>query len=376
MKKYFLFFLLLAILFEVANVYFIMPMPGSQKMNSINLAYFLYSYRWVFRITIGLLLAISTFQSIKGKFKLLKLIGLLIFAAVVYLFNFKMNADAMFRKLNNPVFSKSEQNKIGLDRIVLGFKNTNEAAAYPIQFLGYHHQVRDVVGGQEVMVTYCTVCRTGRVYKPMVNGKSTQFRLVGMDHFNAMFEDEETKSWWRQSTGECVAGKLKGQKLEELPFVQVSLGDWLMENAQSKILQSSKEFEQIYKGMDLYESGKNKSTLTGTDTASWKDKSWVLGIENNGKTKAYDWNLIANKLLLQDKEIMLVMSKNKSSFYAFNNIKTEFKLSGDTLIDVSKNKFLITGISLSPNIPNLNRINIYQEFWHSWKTFHPNTEKY
>ena len=30
------------VLFEIANVYFIMPMPGSQEINSIDLAYWLY----------------------------------------------------------------------------------------------------------------------------------------------------------------------------------------------------------------------------------------------------------------------------------------------------------------------------------------------
>jgi hypothetical protein len=67
------------------------------------------------------------------------------------------------------------------------------------------HQVRDSINHIPVMVTYCTVCRTGRIYNPIVNGKAETFRLVGMDHFNAMFEDATTKSWWRQSTGECIA---------------------------------------------------------------------------------------------------------------------------------------------------------------------------
>jgi len=35
--------------FEIANVYFILPMPGSQQMNSIDLAYFLYRCRWAFQ---------------------------------------------------------------------------------------------------------------------------------------------------------------------------------------------------------------------------------------------------------------------------------------------------------------------------------------
>jgi hypothetical protein len=49
MKKIFYIGILGFILFEIANVYFIMPMPGSQEMNSIDVAYFLYGWRWLFR---------------------------------------------------------------------------------------------------------------------------------------------------------------------------------------------------------------------------------------------------------------------------------------------------------------------------------------
>ena len=36
--------------FEILNVYFIMPMPGSQRMASLDAAYFVHAYRWFFRI--------------------------------------------------------------------------------------------------------------------------------------------------------------------------------------------------------------------------------------------------------------------------------------------------------------------------------------
>lgn len=64
-----------------------------------------------------------------------------------------------------------------------------EARAYPVQYIGYHHQVQDTVGGQAILVTFCTVCRTGRVLDPRVDWDVEHFRLVGMDHFNAMLED-------------------------------------------------------------------------------------------------------------------------------------------------------------------------------------------
>ena len=43
MKKFFWLGLIGLLVFEVSNVYFIMPMPGSQEMNSIDVAYFLYT---------------------------------------------------------------------------------------------------------------------------------------------------------------------------------------------------------------------------------------------------------------------------------------------------------------------------------------------
>ena len=55
MKKIFYAGITGLILFEILNVYLIMPMPGSQRMNSIDIAYFLYQYRWAFRGLFGVM---------------------------------------------------------------------------------------------------------------------------------------------------------------------------------------------------------------------------------------------------------------------------------------------------------------------------------
>lgn len=383
MKKLFVPILLLAILFEIANVYFIMPMPGSQTMNSIGLAYFLFSWRWVFRIVLGILLVWSAIPAFRGKMKVLKVLGLLIYAAVIYLFNFKMTAESMFVQPSKLLLSGMDANKVEPERLIMGVNINGQACAYPIQYLGYHHQVRDTVGGQPIMVTYCTVCRTGRVYKPLVDGKLTSFRLVGMDHFNAMFEDAETKSWWRQSTGECVAGTHKGKMLEEVPFVQVSLKEWTSINPETKIMQPASEFAAIYKMMDAYESGKSKGTLTGTNHESWKDKSWVLGITLNGKSKAYDWNTLKSKGIINDKingiPVVLTISSDHRSFYAFKTPSENelFEKEENTIKEASSGKqYQLNGKSVSKEYPSLTPVPVYQEFWHSWRTFHPNAEKY
>jgi len=273
-----------------------------------------------------------------------------------------------------------KENKIKTDKVVLGITINGESKAYPISMLVYHHQVRDVLGGKPIMVTYCSVCRTGRVFEPTVNGKLENFRLVGMDHFNAMFEDETTKSWWRQANGEAITGELKGTKLPELEAQQTSLATWLKLYPNSKIMQADLKFKENYDSTAKYESGKSKKELTGTDSLSWKAKSWVVGMESGKESIAIDWNRLKKERIvsfqIDTKPLVLVLASDNKSFFAFErpNIQTKFSFQNDTLLTENL-KFDLKGIEINSK-QQLKKINAHQEFWHSWQTFHPSTSRY
>lgn len=120
------------------------------------------------------------------------------------------------------------------------------------------------------MVTYCNVCRTGRVFEPLVDGKSENFRPVGMDHFNAMFEDQTTKSWWRQATGEAITGPLKGKMLQEFESSQLTLGKFFSLHPFEKVMHAEDLSKESYDSLGRFEKGRSKSNLTRTDSPSWK----------------------------------------------------------------------------------------------------------
>ncbi|MGE5108771.1 MAG: DUF3179 domain-containing (seleno)protein [Sphingobacteriales bacterium] len=379
MKKLFWIGIIGLLLFEIANVYFIMPMPGSQQMNSIDAAYFLYTWRWGFRILFGLMVVAGFFKpNWKRKWLLILPVGLV--TVVVYMANFKMAADAMFKQPHQLLMLSANENKVDSNRLVLGVSINGESKAYPVQFLGYHHHIQDTVGGKLVMITYCTVCRTGRVFEPLVNGRKEKFRLVGMDHFNAMLEDATTKSWWRQVTGEAIAGKLKGQQLPEILSTQATLKEWLKLYPNSFIMQADPSFVSSYDSTFKYEDGKSKSKLTGTDSVSWKDKSWVVGIKVGNKAKAYDWNQLKTQRIIRDKIdqtfVLIALAADDKSFFAYkvpsdDNIVT---IQGDTLF-FNNYRYHLDGEGIDTSV-SLKRLAASQEFWHSWRTFNPNTEKY
>ena len=380
--------LLLLFAAEILRVYFIMPFPGSQKAETIGFAYWLgRNISWI-RIILIVLIAvplIETFRQNKLWKKILLSFFLILYAVIFYFFNFRFEADKMFYQPKHKNFASI--NPSGADTVlVIGVAINGEAKAFPIQIIGYHHQVKDTIGNTPAIITYCTVCRTGRVYSPVVNGKPETFRLVGMDHFNAMFEDATTKSWWQQATGVAIAGPLKGQSLAEIPSQQMTLAAWLRSYPNSTVLEPDSTYKKRYKGLDNYNKGTIEGSLEKRDSASWKFKSWVVGVVHDGQTKAYDWNELVKKEVIEDSlrnlPIVIALENDSASFHVWNRQVNQQSLhftknkAQNTLTDTNTNSsWDMNGNCIDGTLKGskLKAVHSYQEFWHSWKNFHPAT---
>ena len=383
--------LLLLFAAEILRVYFIMPFPGSQKADTIDFAYWLgRNIGWI-RIALILVVAIPLIQSLRqnklwAKIALLLLLGL--YGVIFFFFNFRFEADKMFYQPKHKNFVTPVKN--GADTIlVIGVAINGEAKAFPIQIIGYHHHVRDTIGNTPAIITYCTVCRTGRVFSPIVNGKPASFRLVGMDHFNAMFEDEATKSWWQQATGIAIAGPLKGQALAEIPSQQLSLAAWLRLHPNSSVLEPDSSYKKKYRGLDNYNKGTIEGSLEKRDSASWQFKSWVVGIVSNKTAKAYDWNDLVKKQTIEDTvggtPVLLALENDTASFHVWSRkvndqtLHFEKNKEQDTLTDTdTRSVWNMNGACIDGPLKGsqLTTIQSYQEFWHSWKNFRPATGRY
>jgi Protein of unknown function (DUF3179) len=385
---------------EILRVYFIMPFPGSQHRNTIDLAYFIDRNRLWLRIAgfvlVGYALLIhpakrrNPYDTPRRKSNW-PAIGLFIvailYAVVFYFFNYRFEADKMFHQPQQLTLADSTSNQIPLNRLVIGLVVNDQAKAYPIQLIGYHHQVRDTLGSTPIMVTYCTVCRTGRVYVPLVHGRAEEFRLVGMDHFNAMFEDATTKSWWQQATGVAVAGPLKGERLAELPSGQYTLGEWLRLHPSSRMMQPDPGDTAHYSKLIDYDSGTIEGSLEHRDSTSWKAKSWVVGVIAGNNAKAYDWNWVSTHRMTEDTigDIPVLI------YYENNNFRVLGRTAGGHVLGFNRHSnppvltdtttgsvWDLAGRCVSGPLKGqqLQPLQSYQEFWHSWSHFHPTTTQY
>ena len=371
--------LLLLFAAEILRVYFIMPFPGSQSGNTVTLAYWISNnIIWIRILALALIVypLLDIFKNGKIWKRVVLSLTLILYGVIFFFFNYRFEAYKMFYQPKHKEFVAAAGDTTDKNELVIGVSVDGQEKAYPIRIIGYHHQVMDTIGRTPVMVTYCTVCRTGRVYSPFVNGGKQSFTLVGMDHFNAMFQDAATGSWWQQATGKAVAGPLKGATIKELPSRQLTLAEWLREYPNSAVMQPDTSFKRNYANLAGYDNGTIKSGLEKRDSASWKRKSWIIGVINKNASKAYDWNKLVNVKVIndsvQDLPVLLTLEKDMASFHVYDRLVNGAILhfekgNNDVFIDENTHStWNMDGLCIDGAMKGekLNPVQSYQEFWH------------
>lgn len=382
--------IVLLILPGLLHAYLLMPFPGSQDINAITVCYYLEKIILPMRILGAALLLLYLFiyfvKNTRNQ-KIIKATVLIVCLGSFYFTDYMFKAEVMFKETQKARFANGLKNKVPQSYSIIGVVNNGVAKAYPIIYLGYHHKVQDSIGGKPVLVTYCTMCRTGRVYDPVIDGKEQTFRLVGARHYNAIIEDEHTGSWWYQATGDAAVGPQKGKKLAEMPYEQMTLGAWLTKYPATQIMQPDKIYMDDYidlKDYDHKQSVDKDSTLKNKD--SLVKKSWMIGIISNGKPKAYDWRHLVKKRVLNDDfngtPLVIAIEEDFQSFHTWSSMvdgkALHFIMDAEKCLRDKETSSLWdwtgTCIDGAHKGKKLGNIQGYQEYWRSWKQFHPETE--
>lgn len=149
---------------------------------------------------------------------------------------------------------------------VVGMETENRARAYPLSVLWSHEIVNDDFGGP-VLVTYCSICRSGMTAERIVDGEATIFGVSGLlwqapeiyaraaeeqgEVFGASVEesdaelrnsgnlvmyDEATRSYWSQILATAICGPKEGADLTLVPSTLTSWAEWREEHSETDVL--------------------------------------------------------------------------------------------------------------------------------------------
>ncbi|HVW15234.1 MAG TPA: DUF3179 domain-containing (seleno)protein [Mucilaginibacter sp.] len=390
--KSFLFWTGMFLLFVpgLVHAYLLMPFPGSQDIEAIRFCYYIEKVILPLRIIGGIMVLwylLKYYSRNKRSAKIVKGAVLALGLISLYATDVEFKASSMFEEPRTVKFANAIDNKVPESFIVLGVVNNGVAKAYPLIYLGYHHKVQDNVGNLPVLVTYCTMCRTGRVYSPVIDGARQDFRLVGARHYNAIIEDKGTGTWWYQATGEAAAGPMRGSHLKELPYEQSTLSAWLDKHPGSLILQPDSHFKEDYddlKNYDRLQAVDRDSTLKNKD--SLVRKSWYVGIIVNKQPKAYNWRKLEKQWFLNDKvgatPLFVAIEDDSSTFHVWNrhvdgkDLNFIIDTTGNLIDNETSSVWDWNGLCTSgpEKGKQLAKIQAYQEYRHSWLHFHPGSQ--
>ncbi|HUM47255.1 MAG TPA: DUF3179 domain-containing (seleno)protein [Chitinophagales bacterium] len=311
--------------------------------------------------------------------------GLVAFSLlVVFVLGYRFMPENVFKEPEQLLFVPPGKNTVPESSYVLGIEMNGEAKAYPLKFVGYHHKIQDVVGEVPVLVTYCTMCRTGMVYDPVINGKLEQFRLVGAAFNNAVIEDGTTKSWWYQSTGIAGAGPLKGTALKLFPYQQMTLGAWIQQHPNTLIMQPDPHFIKEYAKLKNYDINVPAANTDTSKNKSFLPNSWVLGVIVKDSSKAFLWNELTEKkvinTIVNHQPIVIALEPDGYSFHAWKATTADSSLTFSLTEDGSLSdkqtastwnwkgectSGYYAGKKLVP-------VPAYQTYYHSWERFYGN----
>ncbi|HMU72802.1 MAG TPA: DUF3179 domain-containing (seleno)protein, partial [Ferruginibacter sp.] len=163
---------------------------------------------------------------------------------------------------------------------------------------------------------------------------------------------------------------------------------WINTYPGTKILQPDPVFADQYKGLKGFDDGTIPSSLEKRDSGSWQFKSWVVGVQINGKAKAYDWNDLLKQRVINDSfqhiPLLLFVERDNATFHVWNRtvngqaLQFAYNPATGSLTDNAGSGWSLQGGSIEclPNGLKLTPVQAYQEFWHSWLSFHPETIRY
>lgn len=207
--------------------------------------------------------------------------------------------------LSSPAFVKigSVPSELDDQEPVIVYRNGNAIRGYPLSVLLWHEIVNDTVNGQPIAVTYCPLCNAAIVFDRSINDRVLDFGVTGfLRNSDMVMYDRQTLSWWQQFTGECLSGRLSGQKLRILPAQILSYADLSKVNPDARILSVQTGYQRAYGTSPYpgYDKAKGPFHYDRPIDPKLPAMTRIIGLIVNKQSRAYPNIVVERKGVIND----------------------------------------------------------------------------
>lgn len=284
---------------------------------------------------------------------------------------------------------------------VFGVSAGGEHRAYPRRILSWHEMANDVVGGEPVTLSFCTLCDSAVLYSGRLpSGQVLTFGTSGLLYrSNKLMVDRDTGTLWSNVTGEAVLGPLAADGaagagsgaavLELLPITHTTWGEWRARHPGTTVLALEPERGQRW-GFD-YRVGAADRARQGVSFPVWQKsarldpKAEVYALRLGGVPKAYPLDRLAEEGLVHDTvggvAIVLVTDPESGAVRVYRAEGHRFGRGPEgALVDEADRPWRLTEEALQPppdaGLDPLPRVPGHASFWFGWFGFYPDTKVY
>ncbi len=280
---------------------------------------------------------------------------------------------------------------------VFGISLGGEQRAYPLRILGWHEMVNDVVGGEPVSLSYCTLCGSGVLFGTRRQGTTPfTFGTSGLLYrSNKLMIDRQTGTLWSNLTGEPVLGQVARdpEALPVLPLTLTTWQDWRTRNPRTTVLALDRRLAERWGydyspgAADRKRRGVSFPAGPGGQGASALDPgAEVFAVRLRNLAKAYPVDLVLREKVVNDRlgenPLVVVGDSQSGAVRAYRSGGRTFapgSRAGE-LVDGTGVRWTAGEDALSPAGPEafapLERIPGHQAFWFGWFSFFPESELY
>jgi hypothetical protein len=280
---------------------------------------------------------------------------------------------------------------------VFGVSVKGEARAYPLRILDWHEMVNDVVGGEPVTLSYCTLCGSGVLYATRgADGIARTFGTSGLLYrSNKLMVDRQTRTLWSNLTGEAVLGRLAGPggpaRLAVLPVVVTTWQEWRRRHPATTVLALDSALER--KWGFRYLPGAAEQRRAGVTFPIWlrsgalDPRAEVYAVRLGERAKAYPVERAVKERVINDtlggEPLVVVADPGSGAVRAYRRGGRTFKpgRSAAELADAGGRRWTVGEEALAPvepdpEAPPLPRLPGHASFWLGWYAFFPHSELY
>lgn len=299
---------------------------------------------------------------------------------------YKMHQSLMFIEVDNPETTTDYSSLPISDERQMALIDYNGVfKAYPLDYVILHHVLNDQFGDKTVSLTYCAHCRT------IIPFDVTEIGPLFVGSFkdgNMIVADKKTKTFFQQSSFGSIIGALHPSELKMIPYQVLTWKEVKSLDNKPEIAVVNEEDFAIFKlPLPIPNMWKNIMNSEATPGLSKKnrDKTFpartrVVGVIDSSIDTKYVYlkEEITKHSIIEntDGNFVLVYSNDGVNAYhsKVKGMKVSLKKEDNILVDkITNTKWNIIGKYIEGEIKeDLVSIALSDEYWFSWKEFHPN----